>query len=138
LSSCQCVKKPHDDWNTDRLVELVAAHPSPVTMLIIILIFLSILTLLNYSTCRDVGYPPFLMSALWLLVMTLYCLAPIPIYAISHVSLLEEKMVRCSRRALAHSSHGTTRIGTVFCEALNGRYARFSNSWQSVIEDLCF
>ncbi len=106
--------------------------------LIIVLILLSILMLLNYCTCRDVGYPPFLMSAMWLLVMTLYCLAPIPIHAISHVSLLEEKMVRCSRRALAHSSHGTTRIGTVFCEALNGRYARFSNSWQSVIVDLCF
>jgi oligosaccharide repeat unit polymerase len=57
-------------------------------MLIIILILLSILTLLNYYTCRDVGYPPFLMSALWLLVMMLYCLAPIPIYAISFVTAL--------------------------------------------------
>jgi oligosaccharide repeat unit polymerase len=57
-------------------------------MLIIVLILLSILTLLNYYTCRDVGYPPFLMSALWLLVMTLYCFAPIPIYAISFVTAL--------------------------------------------------
>jgi glycosyltransferase involved in cell wall biosynthesis len=56
----------------------------------------------------------------------------------NHVSLVEEKMEHCSRRAVAHSSHGTTRIRTVFSEALNGRYARFSNSWQSVMEDLCF
>jgi glycosyltransferase involved in cell wall biosynthesis len=56
----------------------------------------------------------------------------------SHVSLVEEKMEHCSRRAAAHSSRGTTRIRTVFSEALNGRYGRFSNSWQSVMEDLCF
>jgi oligosaccharide repeat unit polymerase len=86
LSSCQLVEKPHGNWNTDRPDELVAVHPWLVLMLIIVLILLSILTLLNYFTCRDVGYPPFLMSAMWLLVMMLYYLAPIPIYAISFVT----------------------------------------------------
>jgi glycosyltransferase involved in cell wall biosynthesis len=59
-------------------------------------------------------------------------------YPASHASLVEEKMAHCSRRALAHSVHGTAKVGRVFSEALTGRYARFSNSWQSVLEDLCF
>lgn len=52
--------------------------------------------------------------------------------------LVEEKIEHCSRRAAVHSTRGMTRISTVFSEAFAGRYARFSNSWQSIVEDLCF
>jgi oligosaccharide repeat unit polymerase len=37
------------------------------------------LTVLNYRTCRDLRYPPFLLSVLWLVVTTLYYFSPIPI-----------------------------------------------------------
>ena len=57
-------------------------------MFILAVLLLGFLTLLNYRTGRDVGYPPFLMSGLWLLVMVLYCLAPIRIYAIGFVTAL--------------------------------------------------
>ncbi len=56
----------------------------------------------------------------------------------SHMRLVQEKMEHCSRRALAHSTRGTVKIRRVFSEALTGRYARFSNSWQSLLEDICF
>ncbi len=56
----------------------------------------------------------------------------------NQMALVEEKITHCSLRAAVHSMRGTTRIGTVFSEILTGRYARYSNSWQSVVEDLCF
>jgi glycosyltransferase involved in cell wall biosynthesis len=55
-----------------------------------------------------------------------------------HRALIDEKIKHCSRRAEVHSARGTTRIGAVLSEVLTGRYVRFSNSWQSVVEDLCF
>jgi hypothetical protein len=55
-----------------------------------------------------------------------------------HMDLIEEKLQHLSRRAMAHSAHGLARTKHVFGEILSGRYQRFSNSWQSVIEDMCF
>ena len=57
---------------------------------------------------------------------------------VTHMALVEEKITHCSRRAAAHAMHGTAKVSSVFCELLTGRYARFSNSWRSVVEDLCF
>jgi oligosaccharide repeat unit polymerase len=37
------------------------------------------LTVVNYRTCRDLRYPPFILSIIWLVVMTLYSFSPIPI-----------------------------------------------------------
>jgi len=37
------------------------------------------LTVVNYRTCRDLRYPPFLFSVLWLVVTTFYHFSPIPI-----------------------------------------------------------
>jgi glycosyltransferase involved in cell wall biosynthesis len=51
---------------------------------------------------------------------------------------VEDKLVHCSRRVAAHSAHGVARIRSVFAETLTGRYGRFSNSWQSILEDLYF
>jgi glycosyltransferase involved in cell wall biosynthesis len=56
----------------------------------------------------------------------------------NHMALLEEKIRHCSRRASVHSTHGTAKFNAIFSEVLTGRYARFSNSWTSVVEDLCF
>jgi len=55
----------------------------------------------------------------------------------NHITLVEEKITHSSRRAAVHSARGTTRIGMVLAEVLSGRYARFSNSWTSIVEDLC-
>jgi glycosyltransferase involved in cell wall biosynthesis len=59
-------------------------------------------------------------------------------YPAEHLPLIEEKIRHCSQRAAAHSVRGTKKIGKVFSEVLTGRYGRYSNSWQSVVEDLCF
>lgn len=59
-------------------------------------------------------------------------------YPAEHLPLIEEKIRHCSQRAAAHSVRGTEKIGKVFSEVLTGRYGRYSNSWQSVVEDLCF
>jgi glycosyltransferase involved in cell wall biosynthesis len=59
-------------------------------------------------------------------------------YPANHVALIEEKIRHCSQRASAHSSHGTGKVKKVLSEVMTGRYARFSNSWRSVVEDLCF
>jgi oligosaccharide repeat unit polymerase len=48
-----------------------------------IILALILLTLFNYRTCRDMRYPPFLASALWLAALTLYYLRPISIDSIS-------------------------------------------------------
>jgi glycosyltransferase involved in cell wall biosynthesis len=56
----------------------------------------------------------------------------------NHMALLEEKIRHSTRRAAMHSTCGTAKISAVFSEVLTGRYARFSNSWISVVEDLCF
>jgi glycosyltransferase involved in cell wall biosynthesis len=56
----------------------------------------------------------------------------------NHLALLEEKIGHCTRRAAAHSSRATAKVRTVVSEMLSGRYARFSNSWKSIVEDLCF
>jgi glycosyltransferase involved in cell wall biosynthesis len=55
-----------------------------------------------------------------------------------HMVLLQEKISHFSQRAEAHSKRGTSKLSGVFSEALTGRYQRFSNSWQSIVEDLCF
>jgi hypothetical protein len=54
------------------------------------------------------------------------------------MAMLEEKIRHCSQRACAHSLRGTQKISKVLSEIKTGRYARFSNSWRSVVEDLCF
>jgi glycosyltransferase involved in cell wall biosynthesis len=54
------------------------------------------------------------------------------------LDLIEEKIRHCSQRAVAHSAIGSARVGKVLSEVLTGRYARYSNSWRSVVEDLCF
>jgi glycosyltransferase involved in cell wall biosynthesis len=56
----------------------------------------------------------------------------------NHMDLVEEKIEHLSHRAVAHSKRGTARLGRVFSEVITGRYGRFSNSWVSVVEDLCF
>jgi glycosyltransferase involved in cell wall biosynthesis len=56
----------------------------------------------------------------------------------NRLTLVEEKIAHFSRRAAVHSARGTARISTLLSEVLSGRYARFSNSWVSVVEDLCF
>jgi oligosaccharide repeat unit polymerase len=45
----------------------------------LILPVLLALTVVNYRTCRDLRYPPFIFSVLWLVVTTLYYVSPIPI-----------------------------------------------------------
>jgi hypothetical protein len=59
-------------------------------------------------------------------------------YPANHLTLVEEKIRHCSQRASAHSTRGTAKISKVLSEVMTGRYARFSNSWRSVVEDLCF
>jgi glycosyltransferase involved in cell wall biosynthesis len=59
-------------------------------------------------------------------------------YPADHMVLLQEQIMHSSHRAVAHSKRGAARLGKVFSEVLTGRYARFSNSWVSVVEDLCF
>lgn len=51
---------------------------------------------------------------------------------------VEDKLEHCARRARAHAEHGIARWRKVLAEILTGRYARFSNSWRSVVADLCF
>lgn len=46
------------------------------------------LTVVNYRTCRDLRYPPFLLSVLWLVVTTLYYFSPIPIDPIGFLTVL--------------------------------------------------
>lgn len=55
-----------------------------------------------------------------------------------HMKLVEEKLEHCCLRATAHSVRGAARLKMVLAEALSGRYGRFSNSWQSILEDICF
>jgi len=59
-------------------------------------------------------------------------------YSADDLNLLDQNLEHCFRRAAAHSLHGTARIGKVVSEAVTGRYGKFSNSWQSIVEDLCF
>jgi oligosaccharide repeat unit polymerase len=46
------------------------------------------LTLVNYRTCRDLRYPPFIFSVLWLVVTTFYYVSPIPINPIGFSTAL--------------------------------------------------
>jgi glycosyltransferase involved in cell wall biosynthesis len=55
-----------------------------------------------------------------------------------HMVLIEEKIAHSSQRAAVHSARGTAKVSKIFTEMLTGRYARFSNSWVSAVEDLCF
>lgn len=59
-------------------------------------------------------------------------------YSADDLNLLDQNLKHFFRRAAAHSLHGTARIGKVVSEAVTGRYGKFSNSWQSIVEDLCF
>jgi hypothetical protein len=59
-------------------------------------------------------------------------------YPTANLVLVQEKIMHLSHRAVAHSKRGTAKLGRVFSEAITGRYARFSNSWVSVVEDLYF
>jgi len=52
----------------------------------LVLPILLFLTIINYRSFRDLRYPPFIMSALWFVVMTLYYSAPTPIHSISVVT----------------------------------------------------
>lgn len=56
----------------------------------------------------------------------------------AHLRLLDEKIEHSSRRAEAHSVSGAAKVRQVLSEVLTGRYERFSNSWRSIAEDLCF
>jgi glycosyltransferase involved in cell wall biosynthesis len=60
------------------------------------------------------------------------------LYATSHMVLVQEKSLHLSRRAAAHSARGPAKLRKVLSEVFSGRYARYSNSWASVVEDLCF
>lgn len=55
---------------------------------IIVLTLLALLTVFNYYRFRDYRYPAFLASALWLGVLALYYVSPIPIDSISVITLL--------------------------------------------------
>jgi glycosyltransferase involved in cell wall biosynthesis len=55
----------------------------------------------------------------------------------THLAVIDDKIRHCRQRALAHSTSGSMRMSRVFSEVMTGRYARFSNSWLSVVEDLC-
>jgi glycosyltransferase involved in cell wall biosynthesis len=59
-------------------------------------------------------------------------------YSADDLNLLDQNLEHFFRRAAVHSLHGTARIGKVVSEAATGRYGKFSNSWQSIVEDLCF
>ena len=56
----------------------------------------------------------------------------------SDLGALEGKIKHASRRAIMHSTRGSAKLVTLFSEVLSGRYETFSNSWRSVVEDLCF
>lgn len=56
----------------------------------------------------------------------------------AHFQLVSQSFEHAKRRVVAHSERGPKRIGKVAREVLTGRYSRFSNSWASVVEDLCF
>lgn len=57
---------------------------------------------------------------------------------LTYMDLLQEKIEHCSRRAAVHSTGGTARVGKIMSEVLTGRYERYSDSWRSVVRDLCF
>src|SRR5216683_3106933 len=57
-------------------------------MSILVLLALGGLSVANYWTCRDMRYPPFIMSAVWLLAMTIYYVAPIDINRIGILTVL--------------------------------------------------
>jgi len=57
-------------------------------MSVVILLALGGLTVANYRTCPDVRYPPFIMSTLWLLAMTIYYVAPMEINGIGILTAL--------------------------------------------------
>src|SRR5260370_19778120 len=57
-------------------------------MSILVLLALGGLSVANYWTCRDMRYPPFIMSAVWLLAMTIYYVAPIEINRIGILTVL--------------------------------------------------
>jgi glycosyltransferase involved in cell wall biosynthesis len=55
-----------------------------------------------------------------------------------HVQLVADSLAHATTRAQAHAERGTRRFIKVLPEVATGRYARYSNSWASVVEDLCF
>jgi oligosaccharide repeat unit polymerase len=57
-------------------------------MSVFVLLALSGLTVANYWACRDLRYPPFIMSALWLLALAIYYVIPIQINPISIITIL--------------------------------------------------
>jgi len=59
-------------------------------------------------------------------------------YPPNHLCLIEEKIAHCGQRAAAHSTRGTAKLSKVISEVLTGRYERYSDSWRSVVRDLCF
>lgn len=60
------------------------------------------------------------------------------VYPAGHLRLVEEKLKHCSCRCVARSEQGLKRVRKVLAEALTGRYGMFSNSWRSIVADLCF
>ncbi len=59
-------------------------------------------------------------------------------YPLAYKRLLDTKIEHSMRRAAAHSSVGIMKMLRVTSELLTGRYSHFSDSWRSVVRDLCF
>jgi oligosaccharide repeat unit polymerase len=79
-------------------------------MSILVLLTLVGLTVINFRTCRDWRYPPFIMSAMWLIAMTMYYLAPIKFNSVGILtfSIFVTTIIAFSGGAqLAFFFHGT-------------------------------
>jgi glycosyltransferase involved in cell wall biosynthesis len=55
---------------------------------------------------------------------------------LDNVGVIAEKATHLTKRAQLCSA-GLLRPAAVFSEAMSGRYSTFSNSWQSILHDLC-
>jgi len=84
---------------------------------------------------RKVSRPAFenRVAAYQDLIDHLRSLAPPPVLA-----MLEQKRSHLRNRADLRERSAFRKLTGIFHELRSGRYARFSNSWQSLIQDLCF
>ncbi len=57
-------------------------------MSVLALLTMSMLVVLNYRIARDFRYPPVLMSAVWLIIMSIYYISPLEINKIGVVTVL--------------------------------------------------
>lgn len=53
-----------------------------------------------------------------------------------NLTVIADKQAHLTKRAQLYSA-GLFRAGAVLSEAITGRYSTFSNSWQSILHDLC-